>query len=77
MVICGTCGATNHDPGGDLRLYSCGQCGQPTLQRVQYSPNNNAFAGAVVGGTLGGVAGGPVGALFGIFIGGLLGNQVK
>lgn len=80
MLICGTCGTVNRDPGGDPRLYRCGACGQPTLQRIQGQPsagNNNALAGAMVGATIGGVAGGPVGALVGIFIGGLLGNQVK
>jgi hypothetical protein len=82
MLVCGTCGTPNQDPGGDPTGYRCGHCGQPTLYRqvVVQDPsasNNNALAGAVVLGTLGGVAGGPVGAIFGIVIGAIVGNQVK
>jgi hypothetical protein len=88
MLVCGTCGIVNQDPGGDPRTYRCGNCGQPTLYRqlparlpigsaAPAGNNNNTLAGAVVGGALGGIAGGPVGAIFGIVIGGLVGNQVK
>jgi DNA-directed RNA polymerase subunit RPC12/RpoP len=79
MLVCSFCGSQNRDPGGEPRLYRCGVCGQQMLMRMQNVPseNNNAFAGAVVGGTLGGVAGGPVGAILGIFVGAVLGNQLK
>jgi hypothetical protein len=79
MLVCSNCGTVNRDPGGDPRCYQCGACGQMCLNRVESVPsgNNNAFAGAVIGGTLGGVAAGPVGAVLGIFFGAVLGDRLK
>jgi hypothetical protein len=79
MLVCSNCGSINRDPGGDPAFYRCGVCGMNVLHRADSVPsgNNNAFAGAVVGGTLGGIAGGPVGAVLGIFVGAALGNQLR
>jgi len=41
-------------------MYTCGACGQPSLQRVQTQQDKNALAVAIAGGAIGGIAGGPL-----------------
>jgi hypothetical protein len=79
MLVCSNCGSVNRDPGGDPALYTCGVCGQATLQRAENIPsgNNNTIGGAVVGATVGGFIGGPVGAVLGILFGGVFGAILK
>lgn len=75
MLVCSNCGARNHNPGGDPRLYTCGRCGQPTLSREQGpSPQASGMASGVLGVGLGWALGGPPGAVVGGIIGLLLGS---
>jgi hypothetical protein len=74
-LVCRNCGSINSDPGGDPRLYRCGVCGMPTLQRI-LSKEQKAFAGAAVGATIGGLSAGPPGALIGAIVGLVLGERL-
>jgi len=57
-------------------MYTCGACGQPSLQRVQTQQDKNALAVAIAGGAIGGIAGGPVGMVVGALIGLIVGSKV-
>ena len=74
-LICRTCGAVNHDPGGDPLCYRCGHCGNPTLFREQTTDKRiaTAIAGAAV---IGMATGNPIGALVGGVLGFWLGANL-
>jgi hypothetical protein len=72
-LVCRNCHSVNQDPGGDPRLYTCGVCGQPQLERTQGAVSQTT-ATAIAGAAIGGMFGGPVGALFGALAGIVVGE---
>lgn len=73
MLICPNCGSRYRDPGGN-RHYLCARCRTPLVRlKGKKQKENEAVAGAIVGGAVGAALGGPVGALIGFFLGGILG----
>jgi hypothetical protein len=75
-LVCRNCHSVNQDPGGDPRLYTCGVCGQPQLERVQGTVSQTT-ATAIAGAALGGMIFGPFGALIGALVGAAVGEKVK
>jgi len=78
-LICCNCGTINQDPGGDPRLYRCGVCGQPCLQRIPEQPRaeTGRLIAAIAGATILGLAiGNPIGALVGALGGYALGQHL-
>lgn len=76
-LVCKTCGAVNHDPGGDPTRYLCGVCGQQNLQRSQTPQERSALVAAIAGGAIAGMAGGgPLGIVAGAIIGAIVGSRM-
>lgn len=76
MLVCRNCGTENSDPGGDPRIYRCGQCGKPALER-RPKPENAAVLLALIGAAIGGAAAGAPGAVLGGILGAAIGGSSK
>jgi len=69
-LICNTSGTINQDPGGDPRLYRCGECGQATLQRTPSDADKKRLVAGIAGASIVGLAmENPIGALLGFVFG--------
>ena len=78
-LICKNCGTINQDLGGDPRMYRCGHCGQPALQRTQTlsDTDKNRLAAAIAAASIIGLATeNPVGALVGALLGYVFGDRL-
>ena len=76
-LVCRNCHAVNQDPGGKARLYRCGVCNQPTLERVPDRISDQTVGGTIAGAAIGGLIFGPFGALVGAIIGAAVGEKSK
>jgi hypothetical protein len=74
-LICRNCGTINTDPGGDPRIYRCGYCGLPQLQRI-LTKQQKALAGAATGAGIGALTFGLPGAVIGGIIGLVIGDKL-
>ena len=74
-IICPQCGSRFQDVPGDLKQYSCANCGNRTLVRVrtEQERSRDALAGMAAGAAVGAAIGELPGALVGGMIGLVLG----
>lgn len=70
-IICTRCGGRFEDAPGDLKQYSCANCGSPILVRVRTEQDRSkeALAGMAAGAAVGAA----IGELPGAVVGGILG----
>jgi hypothetical protein len=74
-IICPNCRSRFQDVPGDLKMYSCANCGSPNLVRARTEQERSKealagmAAGAAVGAAIGELPGAVVGGIVGLVLG--------